>query len=69
MEHIRSLSDERETLTMEVEAENEQLKSEIGHLKEELEGTLSFNKDIINSNVYSITYGGRLEFPCYIVAV
>ena len=38
MEHIRSLSDERETLTLEFEAENEQLKSEIEHLKEELEG-------------------------------
>ncbi len=38
MEHIRSLSDEREALTLEFEAENEQLKSEVETLKQELEG-------------------------------
>ncbi|XP_074654432.1 uncharacterized protein LOC141908326 isoform X4 [Tubulanus polymorphus] len=36
VEHIRSLSDERETLTLEFEAENEQLKAEINKLKQSL---------------------------------
>ena len=51
VEHIRSLSDERETLTLEFEAENEQLKSEIEHLKEELEG-ITFTEMTVGSKVY-----------------
>ncbi len=40
VEHIRSLSDERETLTVEFEAENEELKTEVERLREELDGKL-----------------------------
>ena len=38
VEHIRSLSDEREALTLEFEAENEQLKADIVRLTNALEG-------------------------------
>ena len=38
VEHIRSLSDERETLTLEFEAENEMLKAEVQQLREQLDG-------------------------------
>lgn len=39
VEHIRSLSDEREALTLEFEAENEQLKADVVRLTNALEGT------------------------------
>ncbi len=38
VEHIRTLSNEREGLTLEFESENEQLKTEIEKLHIELEG-------------------------------
>ena len=38
VEHIRSLSDEREALTLEFEAENEQLKGQVESLRTEVEG-------------------------------
>ncbi len=41
VEHIRSLSNEREALTIEFETENEQLKTELEKLHMELEGKTS----------------------------
>ena len=38
VEHIRSLSDEREALTLEFETENEQLKGQINELKQQIDG-------------------------------
>ena len=38
MQHIRSLSDEREALTLEFEAENDQLKTQVDGLKHKLAG-------------------------------
>ncbi|KAI0237017.1 hypothetical protein LSAT2_012463 [Lamellibrachia satsuma] len=44
VEHIRSLSDEREALTLEFETENEQLKGQVEELKTEVDGQ-KFNKE------------------------
>ena len=38
VEHIRTLSDEREVLTLEFETENEQLKGQVEELKTEVDG-------------------------------
>lgn len=43
VEHIRSLSEEREALTLEFEQENEQLKTQIDQLKQELQGEQDTN--------------------------
>lgn len=42
VEHIRSLSHERETLTLEFEAENETLKAEADQLRKQLESKCNF---------------------------
>ena len=39
VEHIRTLAEEREILTTDLETENDQLKLELETMKEELEGT------------------------------
>ncbi len=41
VDHIRKLSDERDGLTLEFEAENDLLKAEVEKLNAELEGMLS----------------------------
>ena len=38
VDHIRKLSDERDVLTLEFEAENDQLKADVEKLNTELEG-------------------------------
>ena len=49
VEHIRRLSNDHEALTLEFEAENEQLKAEVEKLNQELESKTF----IINLNPYS----------------
>ena len=50
VEHIRSLSDEREALTLEFEAENEQLKAEIVRLTNTLDGRCSLIGQFLTSD-------------------
>ncbi|XP_074654430.1 uncharacterized protein LOC141908326 isoform X2 [Tubulanus polymorphus] len=63
VEHIRSLSDERETLTLEFEAENEQLKAEINKLKQSLMGstTQETTDMLLQQGLTDIAHGSATE--------
>ena len=54
VEHIRSLSDERETLIQELETENEQLRVQVDKLKQQGAGTRG----------HGVTESGRVNTCC-----